>query len=424
MRDFIGYTTVFRSRLGAANLVLRHCGTGFISEETLTRKLRADLQRTVTIDLDDPDVAVVLEHLTTKGVVGPSIRKAGRYRFALTNDDGHWVARDSQGVEQRRVEVAEPDLAMADLRVRSTVGTPTPDNVGEIIDLTYQLGLIGKAKRNLTAAGQAVVNLRSDQGIENAFVIGHEVVVLMRQLAERDGLMLKHLVAALGEAESPITRAQFAVRDFPSVVDAVYDDLANGGSRPEERREAKAFRDLIRGTAEKVSKANEGSRGPGVLEHRVAPRLEWLCDFRILAKEGFASNAFSYVKTSDLEVFRKCLWTEPGLEAGADEVAATWWQASSGFAQERTGLAKLDARAALVHAYLLMRRPVGPASIREVVLLATLYCGETAALSDLRKRLLDWAQEESGITVSGGRYRRVPELVHFKKDVLESTSRG
>jgi hypothetical protein len=421
LSDFIGYTTVFRSRLGAANLVMRHCGSGFIPEETLTRKVRADLEQTVEIDLGDPEAVRVLEFLTTKGVVGPSVRKSGRYRFSLAMQDGAWVARDKQGNELRRIEVAAPDLAMADPRLPSTVGTPTPENVGELLDFTYQLGLIGKAKRNLTAAGQAVAQIRLERGAENPFLLEHESVVLMRQLVERDGAMLRHLVAAVAALDSPISRSEFAVRDFPSVVDAMYADMAAGGVGPEVRRGAKAFRDLIRRTAEKASKASKGSRGPGVLEHRAAPRLEWLCDLRILTKEGLASNAFSYTKTSDLEVFLDCLWKNPGLEAGPDNVATAWWQRSSGFATGRTELAHSNVRDALVHAYKLMRRPVGPAAIREVVLLAALFCAGSPALSDLREELLAWALQEPGITVSGGRYRRDPELVHFRKDMLGST---
>ena len=416
MSEFISYTTVFRSRLGATNLVTSHCTTGFSPEEALLRKVRADIGRRVLVDLEDPGSSHILEYLLMKGLVGSSIRKSARYRVSLAKENDAWIARDSRGARQRQIEVAVVDVAMADPRVPSTIGTPTPDNAGELLDLTYQLGLVSRTKRNLTAAGQAVMSLRDFRTATNPFLVEDEAVLFMRQLVASDGLMLKHFVAAIDELESPLQRSKIATDVFPAVVARMYEEVAGGGYRVDTRREVKAFRDHITATAHK---ATGGSRGPGVLEHRTSPRLEWLCDLRVLRKEGLASNAFSYLSSDDLHTLRRCLWDEPGLASGADEVAVAWWRQSIGFRNERIERSTLDVREALIQGYRLIRRPGGPSAIRDVALLGAIVARDNPAVGEMATALVEWSQEESRISLSGGRYKREPELVQIRKELVE-----
>jgi hypothetical protein len=66
-----------------------------------------------------------------------------------------------------------------------------------------------------------------------------------------------------------------------------------------------------------------------------------------------------------------------------------------------------------------MERSVGPAPIREVCFAAAVLAPrlrETHA--QFVEALLEWAASTNGITVSGGRYRRTPELVHMSSDLL------
>jgi hypothetical protein len=213
---------------------------------------------------------------------------------------------------------------MSDPQVRSTVGTPTPDNAGEIIELTYDLGLISKAKRNLTAAGQALQGLREKESNNDPFVIGAEGLMYMRQVVERDGQMLKPFAMALSKEQAPIARSEFAMQRFPEVVAALVNEVDGRRARLEERRAARQFRDLIIDTQrkaaqkerEQVRRGEAVTRGPGVLEHRSSPRFEWLCDLRVLSKEGLGTNEFKYMTTPDLDVLVECLDDAPGLDSG------------------------------------------------------------------------------------------------------------
>lgn len=405
---------------------MKFCGPGFIPEPTLLRKLKEELASSQSLLVNDPENERVLGYLLEKGLVGKVgkvARKGARYRYTLERSDTGWRAHGSNDQPLERIDVARVDIAMSDARVVSTVGTPTPDNANEVLELTYQLGLVTKAKRNMTAAGQALNGLRQRSGGGNPFVVGLEAVIFMRQLVEHDGMMMKLFTEALAVEDSPINRSHFATGKFPELVERLVEEVDGARLRPEVRSEARAFRELVRKTTQKATRSASSrpgaskARGPGVLEHRVSPRFEWLCDLRVLSKEGLASNAFSYIPTDDLQLLVSCLADEPGLQAGADEVSLEWWRGSEGFSREREECESYDTREALLVAYRMMQRTIGPAAIREITLLACLFARDPLRVSEMESALIEWAASETRITLSGGRYRRQPELVHIPRAI-------
>ena len=90
-----------------------------------------------------------------------------------------------------------------------------------------------------------------------------------------------------------MTRDDVADR-FGEIVDAAATACKELRVSPPEMREIREFRSAIHETLnEKGSRRGQkGTGGPGVLEHRVAPRLEWLVDLGYLSKEGLPKNSF------------------------------------------------------------------------------------------------------------------------------------
>src|SRR4051812_19896395 len=89
---FLTYLTVFKSRLATANLVLPMTGFAYQPALTLSRRLKEKLSLSVSLPLNDPAIAHILEYLVDKGLVGSAIRTSGRYTtFSLVKKNGRWV---------------------------------------------------------------------------------------------------------------------------------------------------------------------------------------------------------------------------------------------------------------------------------------------------------------------------------------------
>jgi len=182
--------------------------------------------------------------------------------------------------------------------------------------------------------------------------------------------------------------------------------------------EGKRFVALLRRTAAKRAMA---SRAPGVLEHRTSPRLEWLTDFGALTKRGKPKNSFEYSVTSEARTLLALLDQDAANPYWADDAALAYWQTSTHWAGARGRLPSIDLRNALREGYRVMQRSVGPTSIRDVCFAAGVLAPHLRlTLDDLSTRLVDWASSVQGITISGGRYTRKPELIHITTDVLGS----
>jgi hypothetical protein len=194
----------------------------------------------------------------------------------------------------------------------------------------------------------------------------------------------------------------------------------------------KEFLKLIRKTAEKYAgktrvDKESASRGPGVLEHRMAPRLEWLTDLGALSKSGLPRNSFEYNVTSDADLLFSLFDGNSEGPYWAEELAVKYWAKSSHWRHFRSEVLRdelgLDVHSALRVGYQLMKRAVGPVPIREVCFIASLLkYDETLSVDAAAEALIEWAKGEAAITLSGGRYRRTPELVHMAPGILAEGS--
>jgi hypothetical protein len=89
-----------------------------------------------------------------------------------------------------------------------------------------------------------------------------------------------------------ISGSQVVKRDelagtFPDIVHKAVDQCRRLGVPVD--FETIQFLKLVKTTGEKRARQ---SRAPGVLEHRLSPRLEWLVDFGYLSKEGVCQKRF------------------------------------------------------------------------------------------------------------------------------------
>ena len=430
MNTLLDYLTVFRSRVGVANVVLPLVGLTAARTETILRKLREVLDQRVEVDVAEPTAARLLDYLVEKQLIGPRPRRSGRYsRYVLVKSEGHWLARSVQGEPLARLPVFQTDLWFSDLRLRSTVGLPTPDNNEEVYDFCLNLGILSKAKGSRTAAGQTAMALRGTSASEeNPFVLGLETAALLRQVVERDGLILCELVRELAGSQAEFRRDDLLPDRFIGVARRAYESARQHQLRPEVTTQARAFLRLLEETAAKKARtrrtatANQGrpsSEGPGVLEHRLAPRLEWLTDFGILTKDGLQRNGFSYRQTSLVAEFLARLDEYVQGTMTSEDVALATSVRDPRWTTQRQGLLVSSVEEALLAGYRKIQMSVGPAPIREVCFLAAVQLDPVQQVIQLQAHLLQWAEREPGIRLSGGRYSREPEMVHFSDKVLQ-----
>jgi hypothetical protein len=176
---------------------------------------------------------------------------------------------------------------------------------------------------------------------------------------------------------------------------------------------AKKYAELLAKTARtrKAPGRPEPSGAPGVLEHRVAARLEWLVDLGALNKDGLPKNGFTYRCSPQLPKYLQEMEAFVTGSRTSDDVALALWN----FGPARPVIeASLSIRQALAEGYNLMKRSVGPAPIREVVLGGAALTGGQFKPSELTQALLEWAStDSSAVSISGGHYRREPEMVYL-----------
>lgn len=424
--DFIAYLTVFRSRLGLANVVLPLASLSSVPEHVLSRRLRGVLETRTPKNPVSPSTSHIFAYLVQKGLVGEQVRLKGRYvNLALRQDAGAWRAENSTGERLDVVDVFQADEWMADPDVRSTIGVPTAENAAEAIDFCIQLGLLAKEKGSWTGAGHLIAQLRQCEtrrpaASKSPFALGFEASALMRQLFASDGLILRALVDFL-----PV---RFSRDDIASVFSKV---VRSAGEYAVRRRQpstvvrglgqlARALEDSAArsglGKGKQGGKNTSRGRGPGVLEHRTAPRLEWLVDLGALRKAEDSKNAFVYETTADLQHLVRALDSD-AVDAGS--AALEYWRSAEIWSGIRAWVACSDARKSLIRAYQLLQRPVGPAPIADVVFLAAIYA-PSLSIQDLRTELTAWASKDARVTLAGGRFTSALQSVHFREELLTS----
>jgi hypothetical protein len=426
---FLTYLTVFKSRLGVINLVLPITGFAYQPSITLSRKLKAVLERRVELRVDDHHNDIIFQYLIDKNLISSNIRSSGRYQSVRLEKFGEgWLAQDNRGTPIEKLTVFQTDIWMSHPSILSTIGLPTPDNNNEILELSFQLAVVSKAKNTWTAIGQLLSNLRAYlpgaiSEPDNPFLLGLESPVFLRQILEKDGLITREMLREMREIPYELTRDNLMHR-LAAATKRALQEAQRIKLPPPILAEGKSFLKLIEETTTKrnaslKSKGKTSSVGPGVLEHRTAPRLEWLTDLGFLSKEGLPKNSFQYRWLPSAGRLLEELDNHINDAYWPDSVALQEWRLSEYWAPMRQLLPEIDFRSALRSGYRVMKRVVGPAAIRDVCFAAGILAPHLhLTFTQIIDELVRWSNEEKGITLSGGRYKRGPELVHMNQAFL------
>jgi hypothetical protein len=435
---FLTYLTVFKSRLGIANLVLSVTDFTHVPDATLLRKVRLILEEARPLALDEGRNDPIFQYLVDKRLIGregtgnarrvASKKQRGRYASykSLKRDDRHWSVVNAQGAQLSELPTFLTDIWLSHPDIASTVGVPTPENASETLELGFQLRLLTKSKNTVTAAGHLtqVVRTKFENLLPdptNVFLIGLEAIPLLRQVLVTDGVILRELVRSIETSQSQIVSRDAMSKQFAEIVERAMMTTTQASLSSTLLREALRFRKTIREAVNKRP-SDSGSRktqsdAPGVVEHRITPRLEWLTDLGYLSKEGLPKNSFEYRVTptlsalrSDLELHQQDDW--------ADEVALAQWVTNPKWQAFRRQVAVYPAQLAFREAYRLLRRRIGPAPLREVAFAAAMMTDPPSTFAESVARLIDFAQQTDGATLSGGRYKRSPENIYFSEAVL------
>jgi hypothetical protein len=193
-------------------------------------------------------------------------------------------------------------------------------------------------------------------------------------------------------------------------------------------RELLAFQKLIHDQTKKLERAREQarergtgeSRAPGVLEHRVSPRLEWLVDLGYLTKGGLPKNSFEYRTTNELRDLAQTMTEYDYSDRWADDVASVEWHRNSYWKdlRERLPMSPRSANAIQI-AYSLLQRRIGPSPLRDVAFVASMLATAPRPAGEWVETLIDVARETEGVKVSRGRFRREPENIFISPRALE-----
>jgi hypothetical protein len=421
---FLTYLTVFQSRLGLLNLVLNVTGPGRQPEAALLRKLRDEVTKKETVDLNEGRAQSVLGYLEQKGLVTQKLQEKDRARYKglvmRKEPDGRRLL-NAEGGEVRQLGLFLVDSWLVNPGVPSTIAVPTEENVAEVLNLSYLLRVLFRSKNNWTPAGHTIRSLRSppeaapDDTTANPFLIRGEWAALLRQFIEVDGVLLRELLRELVSMPGRVTRDEVALR-FRDIVQRAVDSTDNLSVSPVDRRKTREFALLIEKTA---AKRKQMSRAPGVLEHRVSPRLEWLVDLGYLHKDPEQRNAFSYeVGEGALDLLRDLdmAWGEPDL---AESVAIRQWITSDCAAKLHPCVPTEPFPQAMRSAYRMLRPRIGPVALNELAFVTSLLSAPNRDFSPARDEILEWARSTDGINIGRGRYARSSLTIHISDDVLE-----
>lgn len=430
---FVSYLTVFKSRLGIAHLVLPATGFVHVPREALERKLRQRLAERSVVALGEAGQSqAVLEYLLEKRLVGAAPRKRGRYAgYVLERSGETLVARDADGTAIQEFPVYMTDVWLADPDVRSTIGVPTPDNAGEVLEFAFDLQLLSRAKNTWTAAAQLIAGLRAESkggsgANANPFLLELESPALLRQVLQADGLVSRELLRTVAEfAPGALVRRDAVAEQFADIVGRA---VAAGKALrlpPPESQALRGLYDLVRKRA-KGGQSGKGARlagsakpsgGPGVLEHRVSPRLEWLTDLGYLSKDGIPKNSFEYRVGGELKELLYSVDEAFGSDDGPETVAVSQWRRNPAWESLRPRIPESSFAQNVARAYGMMHRRIGPAPLREVAFATALRVPLEKSYSSVLEDVIAFANETEGATLSGGRYRRTPENIYLPESV-------
>jgi hypothetical protein len=427
---FLTYLTVFKARLGLGNLVLQQSGFAHQPDAALIRKIRSILEKTEELRLDDPRSAGIFQYLKDKRLITKEARSTGRYStYTLLEPAGNmWTAADRRGNPTATVRTYLTDIWLASPDVPSTIGVPTPDNVRETFEFALQLRLLSKSTNTWTAAGQLTSSLRTRYGdvisdTTNPLLLGVEAVSLLRQVIAVDGLLLIELLRTVAGIGTSTFSRDHVAELFPEILERAVKVVRGRKLAPPMLREALTFRQTVQrtvaGRRRSAQRSGGAGAGPGLLEHRVSPRLEWLTDLGYLSKDGLPKNAFEYRTTEALSGLLNDLESQSGEDDWAEEVAVRQWALNPAWGRLRARAATESWPSAVRQAYQLMRRRIGPSPLREVAFAISVISAGNRSFRESTIDLVEFAQSTAGANLSGGRYRRTPENIFLSDSLLD-----
>jgi hypothetical protein len=433
VEPFFIHLTVFKSRVAIANIVLPACSLRQQALARTTRKTVEVLQETESVRPDDPKRARVFEYLVDeKKLIGKTFRQKGRYpnywlraerKNTVSDGAREWVAEHKRTGAVDELKIFRIDIWMSDLSLPSTVGAPTPENVTETIEACHQFGLLSKARNTLTTAGYAATRLREERHETNPFVLGLEAVVYWRQLFMLDGPVIFEVLRVAAENSGTFGK-QDIIEKFDVIIRNAI-EISKRLPRVKDQREGRVFLKAVeKAIAVRKNNGKKTSQGPGMLEHRVSPRLEWLVDMGCLEKASHKRNVFQYrVTTSGTELltlFEQLFHSSPQVKPyWPEELAVAVWRQRARTTAQDGSSPKEGVNDALRHAYRLIHLPIGPCPIKDVVLIAALFTETNKRVNDLVEQLFALSASSKDVILSGGRYQREPQNVAMTDSVLK-----
>jgi hypothetical protein len=405
---FIPYLTVFQSRLGSLNVVLSCAAEQSQQREQISRRMARSLFSSRRLLKSDGSWGEIIAYLNSKGQLGKKAKSSGPYRGLRLTSDGDVV--DVAGKPTYEVAITQADLWMSDLATRSTVGAPTEPNLDEYCNLAVALGLLSSSTNSVRPLGRASVLLRQYVAQPSTpFAIGIEGVVFLRSIIAADGAVMLPFAEQLASIGPSFTRD--SASDFlPVLYSGAIESLRQRRAPAEVIRECRKAIEPVLNAAERRSRLRvAGSKESlGVLEHRTAPRLEWLVDLGSLAKPTSERNAFVYSATGDLNVLVGSCVREMGESDHlfAEECARRYFLRSSYYDPIRQVVSVHAVESAIATAYALLKRPVGPVVIRDLSLLAGILCKQSTLVTEFERIVRERGKIDSRVRLSGDRFSR------------------
>ena len=401
----LGYLTVFQSRLGLLNLVLMHTEPGRTGEAILRRRIERTLRAQVSVGLPEFGGTRFQRYFAEKRLIGSSPNSSGRYRGWSTLRTEQGLVPQYQNSDVDEFPMALVDYWLSDPRCPSSVGVPTAENLRESIDFSLAVDVLSRTRWSPSGLGASILALRQVKADDNPFVLGLERCSLLRALLMSDGEVLVPLLEAANQYPESFSRDEIATQ-FPEILREVFEASRRLYPRGEWISD---FKRLL-GAVERSAQASESSGGPGVLEHRVSPRLEWLVDLGFLAKPS-EKNSFRY------EVSSRCRTALEALRVADLDESVVRASYALGFFDDAACMGEgiRPVEDAVLTSYRSLASSVGAVAISEVAFVAACLLDGNTPVAQVRQTILELAGKDSRVTLVGGRYDRSPRGIHVRE---------
>jgi hypothetical protein len=402
---FISYTTLFRSRLGIIIPILQIIGSRTHHSENLIRKVKEIFFEKIPVNCKDKDWGLVKVYLTEKGYISKRPQVSGRFKNISYCEDGRKIKLLKDSFELQEINITRLDRWFSQPYMLSTIGVPTEDNLHEYLEMCLNFRVVNRSFKSLRV-GNTIQKILSQASDEKYFEpnISNLKPYFLKILLESDYFIILALLKKINTSSTEFSRNDI-VLEFADIVQDALKICESVVKNQDINRDMKKFFKLIKETKEK-SKKKENSSGPGVLEHRVTPRLEWLVDLGVLDKTGVKRNSFNYKSTEVL----------PNLVILLEKVLTD----SSKLMEAVLCVGEIDSTSDgnfedLISAYRIISGGIGSVSIDDLIMTACIN-SRSAAPRNFRQILME-RKNDKGIRFTGGRFSRKAEFVWFDKNI-------